>query len=98
MSTEAIRVCLRCRPFNEKEKAQGYSRIVDFDSPTSLSIVNPRNQDDKKQFTFDAVFSEQSEQVAVYEATARPIVSAVLEGFNGTVFVYGQTVRRRVQT
>lgn len=27
----------------------------------------------------------------IYEASAKPIVESVLEGFNGTVFAYGQT-------
>ncbi|ORZ35888.1 P-loop containing nucleoside triphosphate hydrolase protein, partial [Catenaria anguillulae PL171] len=89
--SESIRVCLRCRPFSEKEKTAGFSRVVRFDSPTSLTITNPKNQDDTKQFTFDAVYDEESTQRAVYEGTAREIVNAVLQGFNGTVFVYGQT-------
>ncbi|KAJ3369545.1 Kinesin-like protein kif3b [Allomyces arbusculus] len=91
MSAEAIRVCLRCRPFNPKEAAAGYSRVVNFDSPASLTIANPKNPTDTKNFTFDAVFDEASEQVTVYDTTARAIVDAVLSGFNGTVFVYGQT-------
>ncbi|KNE70364.1 hypothetical protein AMAG_14504 [Allomyces macrogynus ATCC 38327] len=91
MSAEAIRVCLRCRPFNPKEAAAGYSRVVNFDSAASLTIANPKNPTDTKNFTFDAVFDEASEQVTVYDTTARAIVDAVLSGFNGTVFVYGQT-------
>lgn len=30
-------------------------------------------------------------QLDVYNQTARPIVSKVLEGYNGTIFAYGQT-------
>ena len=30
-------------------------------------------------------------QVDVYNRVARPIVSNVLEGYNGTIFAYGQT-------
>ncbi|KAI9187811.1 hypothetical protein H9P43_002202 [Blastocladiella emersonii ATCC 22665] len=89
--SEAIRVCLRCRPFSEKERAQGFTKVVTFDSPTSVTLVSPKSPEDTKQFTFDAVFDEQSEQLQVYDATARSIVDAVLSGFNGTVFVYGQT-------
>jgi hypothetical protein len=32
-----------------------------------------------------------SEQKTVYEQTARTLVDSVLEGFNGTIFAYGQT-------
>jgi kinesin family protein 3/17 len=32
-----------------------------------------------------------SQQKDVYEQTARTLVDSVLEGFNGTIFAYGQT-------
>ena len=32
-----------------------------------------------------------SKQKDLYEQTARPLVDSVLEGFNGTIFAYGQT-------
>ena len=39
--------------------------------------------------SFNKLFS--SKQKDVYEQTARPLVDSVLEGFNGTIFAYGQT-------
>lgn len=33
----------------------------------------------------------ESQQKDVYQVSARPIVEAVLDGYNGTVFAYGQT-------
>ena len=42
-------------------------------------------------FNFDRVFDQNSKQVDVYDYTARSVVDSVLEGFNGTVFAYGQT-------
>ncbi|KAK4337143.1 hypothetical protein RND71_043361 [Anisodus tanguticus] len=44
-----------------------------------------------KQFTFDAVFDCNSNQSDIYDQIMRPIVDSVLEGFNGTIFAYGQT-------
>merc|ERR1719445_2293454 len=44
-----------------------------------------------KIFTFDTVFAPEVKQVDVYNRVARPIVSNVLEGYNGTIFAYGQT-------
>ncbi len=44
-----------------------------------------------KSFTFDSCFGVDSKQVDVYNETARPIVDSALEGFNGTIFAYGQT-------
>lgn len=46
---------------------------------------------ESKQFTFDAVFSEKSSQRKIYDVCGAPIIESVLEGYNGTMFVYGQT-------
>jgi len=37
------------------------------------------------------LFLFSSRQKDVYEQTARTLVDSVLEGFNGTIFAYGQT-------
>ncbi len=34
----------------------------------------------------------------VFERVARPVVSGALEGFNGTIFAYGQTGSRKTFT
>lgn len=44
-----------------------------------------------KTFTFDSTFGADSLQENVYKNTAFSIVESVLEGYNGTVFAYGQT-------
>ena len=51
-----------------------------------------------KAFTFDAVFDWHSSQATLYEQTAKPIVDSVLEGYNGTVFAYGQTGTGKTHT
>ncbi|CEP62943.1 tubulin-dependent ATPase KIP3 LALA0_S06e07470g [Lachancea lanzarotensis] len=43
------------------------------------------------KFVFDRVFRMDSSQLDVYEATTRPLLDSVLDGFNGTVFAYGAT-------
>jgi kinesin family protein 11 len=49
-----------------------------------------RNQIDRT-ITFDKVFGPQSRQVDVYDQAVVPIVNEVLEGYNCTIFAYGQT-------
>jgi kinesin family protein 5 len=34
----------------------------------------------------------------VYDYAARPIIDSVIEGFNGTVFAYGQTASGKTHT
>ncbi|KAG6923331.1 kinesin family member 3C [Chelydra serpentina] len=44
-----------------------------------------------KTFTFDAVYDASSKQADLYDETVRPLIDSVLQGFNGTIFAYGQT-------
>ncbi|ORZ31702.1 P-loop containing nucleoside triphosphate hydrolase protein [Catenaria anguillulae PL171] len=59
----------------------------------SVSITDPNAPatDPPKQFTFDSAFDWNSQQIDVYNKTALPIVESVLNGYNGTIFAYGQT-------
>ena len=43
------------------------------------------------RFTFDFVFDIDSQQIDVYNITAKQAVQSVLEGYNSTIFCYGQT-------
>ena len=43
-----------------------------------------------KTFSFDRVFDEEASQADIYN-TVSPFVQSVLEGYNATVFAYGQT-------
>ena len=44
-----------------------------------------------KGFRFDEVFDQASNQQQVYDEAAFQIVEAAAEGYNGTIFAYGQT-------
>lgn len=93
--TQCVQVVVRCRPMDEKESVRGYSRVVEVvPSRGVVEIRNPREdptRDSVKVFTFDAVYDWNSNQAELYEETVRPLVSSVLDGFNGTIFAYGQT-------
>ncbi|XP_064610162.1 kinesin-like protein KIF3A isoform X2 [Liolophura sinensis] len=92
--SDNVRVCVRCRPMNEKEKSTGCKLCVNVDTVRCAIIVkNPSGTNDEppKTFTFDTVFGTDCKQVDIYNEVARPIVECVLEGYNGTIFAYGQT-------
>lgn len=42
-------------------------------------------------FTFDSVFNPDTPQENIYNISARPCIQDVLEGYNGTIFAYGQS-------
>ncbi|KAH9960484.1 P-loop containing nucleoside triphosphate hydrolase protein [Russula dissimulans] len=44
-----------------------------------------------RRFMFDRVFRPDSSQQEVYDATSRPLIQRLLDGFNTTVFAYGAT-------
>ncbi|XP_071391266.1 kinesin-like protein KIF3B [Centroberyx affinis] len=94
-SSESVKVVVRCRPMNEKERVAKFDRVVSVDVKLGQIIVrNPReasSHEHPKVFTFDSVYDSNSKQVDLYDETFRPLVDSVLLGFNGTIFAYGQT-------
>lgn len=42
-----------------------------------------------RRFIFDRVFRNDASQQDVYQGTARPLLSTLLDGFNTTIFAYG---------
>ena len=57
-----------------------------------------QNQLASKTYTFDGVFGPDATQAEVYESAIEPIVLETLEGFNCTVFAYGQTGTGKTHT
>jgi len=53
--------------------------------------VDNQNNFQLYHFTFDNIFDTDSTQKEVYEHTAKPAVLSILEGYNSTIFAYGQT-------
>uniref|UniRef100_A0AAA9SE20 Kinesin-like protein n=2 Tax=Bos TaxID=9903 RepID=A0AAA9SE20_BOVIN len=70
-----------------------YKQAVSVDEMRGTITVHKTDSSNEppKTFTFDTVFGPESKQLDVYNLTARPIIDSVLEGYNGTIFAYGQT-------
>ncbi|KAK1801674.1 hypothetical protein P4O66_022321 [Electrophorus voltai] len=94
-SSESVKVVVRCRPMNDKERTASFERVVSMDVKLGqVAVRNPRgvsSNEHPKVFTFDSVYDWTSKQVDLYDETFRPLVDSVLLGFNGTIFAYGQT-------
>ncbi|XP_042857767.1 kinesin heavy chain-like, partial [Penaeus japonicus] len=93
---DSIRVICRFRPLNKSEEAAGSKFICSFPSN--------RGQEDQmvsiggKVYLFDRVIKPNSSQEKVYEIVAKDIVKDVLNGYNGTIFAYGQTSSGKTHT
>ncbi|OMJ83828.1 hypothetical protein SteCoe_15188 [Stentor coeruleus] len=88
---ERVMVHVRIRPFNDEDISRyGRETSVEFTDDSRGSIVL-RKEYDKKSFNFDSVFDANSRQDDVFHRVAEPVVNSVIEGYNGTIFSYGQT-------
>lgn len=87
-SCDNVKVVVRCRPLNEREKSMCYKQAVSVDEMRGTITVHKTDSSNEppKTFTFDTVFGPESKQLDVYNLTARPIIDSVLEGYNGEYF------------
>jgi kinesin family protein 3/17 len=56
---EAVKVVIRARPLNKREKNLGCEYILEIDKKNSSIVINKpgsRSNASKKQFTFDACY------------------------------------------
>lgn len=104
-TSSRVQVVARCRPHNEIEEAHGGSVAVKF--PVSASgdggsdascMIEVHDNGSWHPFTFDHVFGMESTQEEVFQHVGIPLVDSVFEGFNGTVFAYGQTSSGKTYT
>lgn len=84
--SESIKVICRVRPLNDSEISNDSKFVLTFpgDGKSSISLGG-------KTFAYDHVFQPKATQLEVYNVVAKPIVADVLNGYNGTIFAYGQT-------
>ncbi|ETE72331.1 Kinesin-1 heavy chain [Ophiophagus hannah] len=86
-----IKVMCRFRPLNDSEVIRGDKYIAKFQGEDTVVIAS-------KPYAFDHVFQSHTSQEQVYNDCAKKIVKDVLEGYNGTIFAYGQTSSGKTHT
>eukprot|EP00924_Labyrinthula_sp_SR-Ha-C_P004504 snap_masked-scaffold_1-processed-gene-2.38-mRNA-1 protein AED:0.03 eAED:0.05 QI:0/-1/0/1/-1/1/1/0/685 len=92
--SESIKVVVRCRPKNKKEVAENRDSIVKMNRDMGQVTIENKGESalgKYKTFSFDQVYDETAEQKQIYDDIAFPLVENVIDGFNGTIFSYGQT-------
>eukprot|EP00890_Picochlorum_soloecismus_P005045 jgi/Picsp_1/5541/NSC_02900-R1_protein len=103
--TENISVFVRVRPLSEGERGKsGGGRVVwkadkktifqHVDCSTGNSLAEPA----APIYTLDTVFDSCCSTKDVYESTTKGLIQQVIEGFNSTVFAYGQTSSGKTHT
>jgi hypothetical protein len=84
-----VRVAVRCRPFNTREKAIGDTNSCIKINEDRVIITSPAEEE--HNFAFDCLFDENSMQVSLWQSIGVPILQKAFSGYNGTIFAYGQT-------
>ena len=93
-----IRVAVRKRPINSKEKSQGQLDVATVTTPhRAVTIHEPKVKVDltkyveSHRFCFDEVFDENGTNEEIYAATCKPLIPFFLNKGKATCFAYGQT-------
>ncbi|XP_075783623.1 kinesin-like protein KIF21A isoform X9 [Pelodiscus sinensis] len=82
----SVRVAVRIRPQLAKEKIEG-CHICTSVTPGEPQVFLGKD----KAFTFDYVFNIDSRQEEIYVHCVEKLIEGCFEGYNATVFAYGQT-------
>ncbi|GAA6089757.1 centromere-associated protein E isoform X1 [Tachysurus ichikawai] len=88
----AVKVCVRVRPRIKREETDSAEPVQLYwkaDKQAVHQIDDDGNM--TKSFSFDRVFSAEESTNQLYQDIAKPLVVSTVEGYNGTIFAYGQT-------
>jgi hypothetical protein len=93
-----VKVGIRIRPVfkDEIESTRGpFTPIIAAqsapDPATGLGkVILTVGTGKQREFKFDYAFGPKTTQDHVYDKVAKPVVTDVLSGFNGTIFAYGK--------
>ncbi|KAM9295927.1 centromere-associated protein E [Morus bassanus] len=90
----AVTVCVRLRPLIARENA--LEDKVSFHWKSENNTISEVNG--TKVFTYDRVFHSSDNTQQLYEGVAVPIIQSAVQGYNGTIFAYGQTASGKTHT
>ncbi|XP_019594442.2 centromere-associated protein E isoform X1 [Rhinolophus sinicus] len=90
----AVAVCVRVRPLSSREEALGDDTQICWKTGNNAIY----QVDGSKSFNFDRVFHSNETTKNVYEEIAVPIIDSAIQGYNGTIFAYGQTASGKTYT
>jgi hypothetical protein len=96
IESSRVKVYVRIRPLNEDEINSKEVIITKTygDDESELTIIEPGKRD--LNFNFDKVFGVKTKNKEIFDAVGKQIVSSALNGFNGTLLAYGQTVTKEI--
>ena len=98
MSNELKFLTVFFRPINKSEIEQRSFSVLSTPSNNHVEVKEKANSSLTKKFSFDRVFGPKSTQPDVYKTVVGPLIDQVMQGYNCTVFAYGQTGTGKTHT
>lgn len=87
-----INVYVRCRARNEREVKENSGVILSTKGVNGKEVtVHGANSYNDKTYAYDKVLGPESDQEMVFNSVALNVLDEMLDGFNCTIFAYGQT-------
>lgn len=96
-----INVAVRCRPLSETEATSGATDIVRIMDGNLVILMDPGaaasndylrvDKTREKRYAFDQAFGPEVGTQEIFTATTKPLITAVMQAYNATVFAYGAT-------
>jgi len=93
-----VMVAVRMRPLNNSEKSSGSKEVWRCTDRMVEELDEDGRTKRGKTWEFDRVFNSKAATTEVYEKLCKGIVQSAMEGYNGTVFAYGQTSSGKTYT
>ncbi|EEA06306.1 kinesin motor domain-containing protein [Cryptosporidium muris RN66] len=91
--SSSFRIAIRFRPPNLSEIDDvNYSNIWHLTNKSVVDLIKGN------QYTFDHIYDESATNTLIFEELARDVVGSCLDGFNATIFAYGQTSSGKTHT
>ena len=84
---ENSKIILRIKPKTEDDYLE-QNKIYEIKDNNIIEFHGSKNN--SKLFLFDYIFNEDSSQKDIFDISAKEICDSLFEGFNGTIFTYGQ--------
>ncbi|KAG7207970.1 hypothetical protein KM043_009552 [Ampulex compressa] len=96
--SDSIKVAIKVRPLIKREKNENLPIQWQVQENSIVAVDTEMRKRGDGGFYFDHIFDAGINNSNVFDIIVKPIVDAGVNGFNGTVFAYGQTSSGKTYT
>lgn len=97
-SEENIKCYLRCKPLSQSESELDANCIKISPDRKTVNIDCSSITKPEKTFLLDSIFPSSTTQSEIFQSIGLPMLSSFINGYNCTIFAYGQTGAGKTHT